>query len=318
MKTAIIAGGAGFIGTNLSISLLERGYRVISLDNFFSGSRENIEYLSKKDGFSFIEHDIREPFLLESGIQIDEIYNLACPASPDYYQSDPLLTLETNFLGTKNLLEIAKKYNSKFLQSSTSEVYGDPLENPQRETYRGNVNTYGPRACYDEGKRVAETLCYEYRRLFGVDTKIIRIFNTYGPFMRLNDGRIITNTLKSILEGSDILVYGNGSQTRSFQYISDLIAGIKVVMESSDGSPINIGNPKEYTILDTVKLIQETLEVSGTISFKGLPKDDPTQRRPDITKLTALGWTPLIPLEVGVQKTYEYFKKNENGYYRSN
>lgn len=307
-KTILISGVAGFIGTNLALHFLMKNYEVIGLDNFFSGTQENIDTLKKFKNFSFIEWDIRKPLGELDLPGINEIYNLACPASPPFYQGDPIFTLETNFLGTKNMLDLALRKGAKILQASTSEVYGDPEISEQPESYRGNVTTLGPRACYDEGKRIAETLCYEYQKL-GVSVKIIRIFNTYGPYMRLDDGRVITNFIRSILTGKPLSIYGQGTQTRSFQYITDLIDGIEAVMGSSLTGPVNLGNPGEFTILELIREIENIFNTNFPKDYMPLPGDDPKQRKPDITLAKSLGWFPVVPISTGFLKTYEFFEK---------
>lgn len=296
MKTILIAGGAGFIGSNLAWELCKDN-NIIVVDNLYSGVKNNLP-----NNVVFINHDIREP------IDIDEIYNLACPASPKFYQKSELFTIETCYMGTKNLLELAKKYNAKFLQASTSEVYGDPIVHPQIETYRGNTNTYGPRSCYDEGKRITETLCYIYRKDFNVDAKVIRIFNTYGPRMRLDDGRVITNFINQALNNKPLTIYGSGTQTRSIQFISDLVRGMILVMESNKiYEPINLGNPIEMSILNIAKLVQKITKQDTGIIYENLPIDDPKQRMPDITKAkTLLNWTPIVSPEEGILKTIDF------------
>ena len=310
-KTILITGGAGFIGSHLCESLIAAGHKVICLDNLFSGSRANVAHLFKEKNFSFIKADIVEPVPALGKLgKIDEIYNLACPASPVWYQKDPVQTVRTTVLGTANMLELARKKKAKLLQASTSEVYGDPLEHPQKETYRGNVNPLGPRACYDEGKRCAETLCMDYHRQYKVPVKIVRIFNTYGPRMAVNDGRVVSNFIVQALEGKPITIYGDGKQTRSFQYVSDLIGGLTAMMES-DGfvGPVNIGNPVEFTIAE---LAQKVIAMTGSKSKlirKELPEDDPRQRQPDISLARQkLKWSPTIPLERGLADTINYFR----------
>lgn len=305
MKKVIIAGGAGFIGYHLSKSFLEKGYSVICLDSLVTGSIENIQMLSCYPHFVFVKHDVRNFIDLE----VDEIYNLACPASPKAYQQDPLYTLDTNYLGTKNLLELAKKYKAKFFQASTSEIYGDPLEHPQRESYLGNVNCFGLRSCYDEGKRVAETLCFEYAKLYDLDIKIARIFNTYGPRMKFDDGRAISNFITQALEGKPLTIFGDGSQTRSFCYVEDLIKGIEALIQTpSIKEPINLGNPEEVSILELAKKIINKCKSSSTLDFLPIDKDDPKLRRPDITKaLQLLNWRPQITIDQGIAVTIKDF-----------
>jgi len=309
MKKILVTGGAGFIGSNLCEQLVNAGSSVIALDNLFCADKKNIEHLLSNKKFSFVLHDINDPL---PKMKVDEIYNLACPASPIWYQKDPVMTLRTNTLGVINVLEFAKKNKCRVLQASTSEVYGDPEEHPQRESYRGNVNTLGPRACYDEGKRSAETLMMDYHREYGVDVKIIRIFNTYGPKMAENDGRVVSNFIMQALKGRPITIYGTGEQTRSFQYIDDLILGMTKMMETENFlGPVNIGNPVEYTI---TQLAEEIAKITGSkikIELKTLPVDDPQKRRPDITLAKEkLDWAPKVPLTEGLTKTIQYFKTN--------
>ena len=309
MKRILITGGAGFIGSHLCKRLLNEGNYVICLDNFFTGRKRNIENLLPNPNFELVEHDIIEPI----DIRVDEIYNLACPASPPHYQYDPIKTMKTSVIGIINMLELAEKYNAKILQASTSEVYGDPKVHPQTETYWGNVNPIGIRSCYDEGKRCAETLISDYRRQKNINTKIIRIFNTYGPNMTHDDGRVVSNFILQALKGEDITVYGDGSQTRSFCYVDDLIDGIVKMMDSNLSEPVNLGNPTERTILDFAKLIIEFTGTKSKIIYKPLPSDDPTKRRPDITLAqTKLNWTPEIDINEGLKKTVAYFKELVN------
>ena len=309
MKRILITGGAGFIGSHLCKRLLNEGNYVICLDNFFTGRKRNIETLLPNQNFELVEHDIIKPI----DIRVDEIYNLACPASPPHYQYDPIKTMKTSVIGIINMLELAEKYNAKILQASTSEVYGDPLVHPQVETYWGNVNPIGIRSCYDEGKRCAETLISDYRRQKNINTKIIRIFNTYGPNMTPDDGRVVSNFILQALKGEDITVYGDGSQTRSFCYVDDLIDGIVKMMDSNLSEPVNLGNPTERTILDFAKLIIEFTGTKSKIIYKPLPSDDPTKRRPDITLAqTKLNWTPKVDINEGLKKTVAYFKELVN------
>lgn len=309
MKRIIVTGGAGFVGSHLVDRLLAEGNHVIAVDNLLTGSKNNIAHLEGNENFEFIQHDITEP--LEIDGDIDQIFNLACPASPVHYQTDPIHTLRTCFIGTTNMIELALSKNARFLQASTSEVYGNPEVHPQVEEYLGNVSTLGPRACYDEGKRVAETLCADYKRTKGLDLKIIRIFNTYGPRMARNDGRVVSNFIVQAVEGTDITIYGDGSQTRSFCFVSDLVDGIYKMMNSADDimGPINLGNPDEYTVADFSDIV---IELTGTESKKvheGMPVDDPTRRKPDITKAKELlGWEPTVSLKDGLIKTIEYFR----------
>ncbi len=314
MKNILIAGGAGFIGSHLCSALVGRGHNVVALDNFFTGKKENIEPLFASGRFSLIEHDITVPFTFEAvnGAYFNEIYNLACPASPAHYQPDPVRTLMVNILGMKNLLDLAKTHNARILQTSTSEIYGNPQVHPQPESYLGNVNTIGPRACYDEGKRASETLCFDYHRQYKTDIKIVRIFNTYGPFMRRDDGRVISNFICQALSGEPITIYGDGSQTRSFCYIDDMVDGIIRMMESREGvtGPVNLGNPDEFTIEQIAeKIIEKTGSQSAT-SFKPLPQDDPLQRQPDISLAKKLlDWEPKTSLDKGLDKAIAYFSK---------
>ena len=307
--TTLITGGAGFIGTNLCKRLLKEGHKVICVDNLYTGQMRNIEPLMSNPNFKFINHNIIEPLKIEE--KIDEIYNLACPASPPHYQKDPLFTINTCYIGMTNMLELAKKNNCKILQASTSEVYGDPLEHPQKETYWGHVNCFGIRSCYDEGKRSAETLCYNYIKQFGVDVKIIRIFNTYGPSMDKNDGRVITNFINQALHDKDITIYGDGSQTRSFQYVDDLIEAMTRVMKTDNSfhGPINLGNPNEFTIKELAEILLEIVKDSKSkIVYVELPKDDPCKRKPDISLAKkTLDWEPKIQLKEGLKRTIDYF-----------
>lgn len=308
LKRILITGGAGFIGSHLCKKLIEDGHYVICLDNFFTGSRENIRDLFGYPNFELVEHDVTEPY----DVKVDEIYNLACPASPPHYQYDPVKTVRASVLGIINMLELAKRNNAKVLQASTSEIYGDPQVHPQVESYWGNVNPIGLRSCYDEGKRCAETLMMDYYRQYGVDIRIIRIFNTYGPNMALNDGRVVSNFIIQALKNEDITIYGNGSQTRSFCYVSDLIEGMIRMMENSHGfiGPVNIGNPSERTILDLAKIIINQVGSLSKVTFKELPSDDPIQRKPDITLAKKeLDWTPEVDIVVGLEKTINYFAK---------
>ncbi|MBU1658472.1 SDR family oxidoreductase [bacterium] len=306
-KRILVTGGAGFVGSHLCRRLLNEGHEIICLDSFFTGSKDNIVDMMDHPYFELVRHDVQQPILLE----VDEIYNLACPASPPYYQFDPVATTRTSVLGAIHMLDIARKCKAKILQASTSEVYGDPEVHPQPESYRGSVSTTGIRACYDEGKRCAETLFFDYQRQYGVEIKVIRIFNTYGPFMNPHDGRVVSNFIVQALKGEDITMYGDGTQTRSFQYIDDLIDGMIRLMDSRDGftGPVNVGNPGEFTMLE---LAQKVIELTGSkseIKFFPLPQDDPLQRQPDITLAKKeLGWEPHVNLEEGLKKTIEYFK----------
>lgn len=312
MKTVLITGGTGFIGSNLCKRLIkDENNKIICVDNNYTGSLDNVKELLDNPRFSFIEHDIIEP--LEIDEKIDEIYNLACPASPPAYQGQKaIFTTKTCVLGALNMLELARKNNAKILQSSTSEVYGEPIEHPQKETYRGNVNPIGIRACYDEGKRCAESLFFDYNRIHNVKIKVIRIFNTYGPLMDPNDGRVVSNFICQALRGEDLTIYGDGSQTRSFCYVDDLIEVITRMMASEDDflGPVNTGNPGEFTIKELAELVKEKINKNLKIIYKPLPSDDPTQRKPDITLAkTKLNWEPKIKLNEGLDKTIEYFKK---------
>jgi UDP-glucuronate decarboxylase len=296
----LVTGGAGFIGSHLIDRLLEQGHEIICVDNLFTGRKENIVHHLDNPKFEFIRHDIIEPILLE----VDQIYNLACPASPVHYQHNPVKTIKTNVLGTLNMLGLAKRVNARILQASTSEVYGDPHIHPQEEAYWGNVNPIGIRSCYDEGKRVAETLMFDYHRQNNVDIRVIRIFNTYGPRMLENDGRVVSNFIVQSLRGEPLTVYGEGQQTRSFCYVSDLVEGMMRLMNSEHIGPINIGNPGEFTILELAQKVKAMTGSKSEIIYNPLPQDDPKQRQPDITKAqNLLGWNPGIALEVGLERT---------------
>ena len=306
MKRILVTGGAGFIGSHLCGRLLEDGNEVICLDNFFTGSKKNIyPYLENKN-FELVRHDITKEYFAE----VDYIYNLACPASPPHYQYNAIKTIKTSVLGMINMLGLAKRCKARILQASTSEVYGDPKVHPQRENYWGNVNPIGIRSCYDEGKRCAETLMMDYYRQNNVDIRIVRIFNTYGPNMAPDDGRVVSNFILQALKGEDITIYGDGTQTRSFCYVDDLVDGMIKMMEGSFIGPVNLGNPSERTILDFAKLIIELTNSKSNIIYKPLPSDDPTQRKPDITLAKEkLGWEPKVNIEEGLLKTIEYFKE---------
>ncbi|MEY2831860.1 MAG: hypothetical protein RLZZ574_1118 [Cyanobacteriota bacterium] len=301
----LVTGGAGFIGSHLIDRLMKQGHDVICLDNFFTGHKRNIRHWLDSPYFELIRHDITEPIRLE----VDQIYHLACPASPVHYQYNPVKTIKTNVMGTLNMLGLAKRVNARFLLASTSEVYGDPDVHPQPEEYRGNVNCIGIRSCYDEGKRVAETLAFDYHRQNNVDIRVMRIFNTYGPRMFENDGRVVSNFIVQALQGTPLTVYGDGSQTRSFCYVADLVEGMMRLMNGEHMGPINIGNPGEYTILQLAETIQKMINPDAQLSYKPLPQDDPKQRQPDITKAkNLLGWEPTINLEEGLKMTIEDFR----------
>ncbi len=302
----LVTGGAGFIGSHLCKFLFDKGYEVLCLDNFYTGRKENIKELMGKHKFELIRHDIVEPILLE----IDEIYHLACPASPVHYQYNPVKTTKTSVMGTINMLGLAKRVKAKILLASTSEVYGDPTEHPQKETYWGNVNPIGLRSCYDEGKRVAETLMMDYHRQNGVDIRIVRIFNTYGPNMLKNDGRVVSNFIVQALSNAPITIYGKGSQTRSFCYVDDLVSGLYRMMKQENFiGPVNLGNPNEFTIKELAETVIELTNSKSKMVFKELPPDDPTQRQPDITVAKEkLDWFPTVELREGLLKTIDYFK----------
>lgn len=307
-KRVLVTGGAGFLGSHLCDRLIEEGNDVICVDNLFTGSKDNIRHLLDNPYFEFIRHDVIMPIYVEC----DQIYNLACPASPIQYQRDPIYTTKTSMYGAMNALGLAKRTGARILQSSTSEIYGDPEISPQVETYRGRVNTMGPRACYDEGKRVAETLFFDYHRQHHVDIKVMRIFNTYGPRMDIGDGRVVSNFIIQALKGEDVTIYGDGSQTRSFCYVDDLIEGMIRFMNSRDGfiGPVNIGNPGEFTIKELAEKVIELTGSKSKIIYEDLPMDDPTQRKPDITLAKKeLDWQPTIQLEEGLKKTIGYFEE---------
>lgn len=312
--TVLVTGGAGFLGSHLCERLLEKGYEVICVDNFYTGSKENIAHLLENKRFELIRHDVWLPLYLE----VNQIYNLACPASPIHYQSDPIATTKTSVLGAINMLGLAKRTKSRILQASTSEVYGDPDVHPQPESYCGSVNPIGIRACYDEGKRCAETLFFDYKRQSDVDIRVVRIFNTYGPRMHPNDGRVVSNFIMQALNDEDITIYGDGMQTRSFCYVDDLIDGMIGMMEQDkESGPINLGNPNEFTMLELAQTIIELTNSKSKLVFKPLPQDDPKQRQPDITRAKELmQWEPKVQLREGLSRTIEYFRsfKDENGY----
>jgi len=307
----LVTGGAGFLGSHLIDKLIDLNEKVICMDNYFTGSQKNIEKHFSNPLFKFIKHDVINPISLAE--EIDRIWHLACPASPVHYQLDPIKTTRTSFLGTYNMLNLAKEKDAKILIASTSEVYGDPEIHPQSESYKGSVNTFGIRACYDEGKRIAETLSFDFNRMHNVDIRIARIFNTYGPNMLANDGRVISNFIVQALMGNPITIYGEGIQTRSFCYVSDLIKGLSSLMASNYKKPINIGNPEEFTILKLAKIIKEKVDSNSEIINKSLPDDDPLQRKPNITLANEiLNWHPKIGLDEGLNKTISYFKENLN------
>ena len=311
-KNILVTGGAGFIGSHLCKTLLELGHNIICLDNLFTGSLNNISRLIDNPNFQFINHDIIKPYYRDN---IDEIYNLACPASPIHYQFNPIKTVKTCTIGVINILGLAKKNNAKILQASTSEVYGDPFVHPQNEDYNGNVNPIGPRSCYDEGKRCSETLFMDYYREHNLRIKIVRIFNTYGPNMTTNDGRVVTNFINQAINGKDITINGDGNQTRSFQYIDDLIDGLIKVMNTGDEfiKPLNLGNPNEISMNELASKILSLTNSKSSITFKDLPLDDPKRRKPDISKaIKSLNWKPKYDIDYGLVKTIEYFKKLNN------
>ncbi|MBN2215320.1 MAG: SDR family oxidoreductase [Bacteroidales bacterium] len=309
MKKILVTGGAGFIGSHLCESLLEKGNEVLCLDNFFTGSKRNIVHLLQNPYFELIRHDITHPFFAE----VDEIYNLACPASPIHYQYNPIKTIKTSVMGAINMLGLAKRIRAKVLQASTSEIYGDPIVHPQKEEYWGNVNPIGRRSCYDEGKRCAETLFMDYHIQNKVRIKIVRIFNTYGPRMDVNDGRVVSNFIVQALSNEDITIFGDGSQTRSFQYITDLIDGVTRMMDTGDEfiGPVNIGNPNEFTVLQLAEKIIKLTRSRSKLVYMPLPSDDPVQRQPDISlaKKKLKGWEPRIQLEEGLVHTIDYFRE---------
>lgn len=305
MKKILVTGGAGFLGSWLCERLVKEGNHVLCVDNYFTGNKRNISYLISNPYFEVIRQDICQPLYVE----VDEIYNLACPASPKYYQQDPIQTMKTSILGTFNMLGLAKRTGAKILHTSTSEIYGDPKEHPQSEKYWGNVNPIGIRACYDEGKRAAETLCFDYNRQHGIDVKVVRIFNTYGPRMAADDGRVVSNFVVQALLGRPITIYGDGNQTRSFCYVEDMIDGLISMMNSNITGPINLGNPNEFTVKELAMQILRLTHSSSKIEYKDLPMDDPKQRKPDITMAkNILNWEPNIQLNEGLIDTIDYFK----------
>lgn len=309
-KRVLVTGGAGFLGSHLCERLLMEGHEVICLDNFFTGRKANILHLLPNPHFELIRHDVIEPFKVE----VDWIFNLACPASPIHYQHNPIKTIKTSVMGAINCLGLAKRVGARLFQASTSEVYGDPSEHPQTESYRGNVNPIGPRACYDEGKRCAETLCFDYHRQNGVDIRVVRIFNTYGPRMLENDGRVVSNFIVQALRNEDITIYGTGTQTRSFCYVDDLIEGfIRFMNQEECIGPMNLGNPNEFTIRELAETVIEMTGSASTIVFNPLPIDDPVQRQPDISSAEKyLNWTPSIQLKQGLRRTIDYFQETSN------
>jgi UDP-glucuronate decarboxylase len=304
----LLTGAAGFLGSHLTKKLLDSGHEIIGIDDLSTGSLANLSEALNYPSFQFFEHDVRYPFKAD----VDAILNFACPASPRNYQSDPVRTIETNFLGMINMLHLAKDTGARILQASTSEVYGDPNVSPQPETYWGNVNPIGIRSCYDEGKRAAETLCFDYKRQYGVDSRLIRIFNTYGPNMAVGDGRVVSNFIVQALQGKSITIYGDGSQTRSFCYVSDLIDGVykMLTLEGRVETPINLGNPGEYSMLELAQKVIDITNSSSKLIFEPLPLDDPRQRKPDITLAKSiLGWQPQISLDTGIQLTVDFFSR---------
>ncbi|MCH2144229.1 MAG: SDR family oxidoreductase [Phycisphaerales bacterium] len=317
LKRVLVAGGAGFLGSHLCDRLVAGGHDVICLDNFFTSQKSNIAHLLDHNNFELIRHDVTEPITLE----VDEIFNLACPAAPGHYQYNPIKTTKTSILGAIHMLGIAKRVGARILHASTSEVYGDPTEHPQTESYRGNVNPIGPRACYDEGKRAAETLMFDYHRQNKVDIKVVRIFNTYGPRMHPYDGRVVSNFIRQALAGETISLYGDGSQTRSFCYVSDLVDGLLAMMGGPDDftGPMNLGNPDEFTIRE---LAEHVVRISGSASAieqtRGLPEDDPLQRQPDISLAkSTLGWSPKVALAEGIEQTIDFFRSIDMSQYRA-
>ena len=306
-KRVLIAGGAGFIGSHLCEAYLAKGWEVLCVDNFMTSRRSNVFHLLANPNFELVRHDIIEPYLAD----VDLILNFACPASPVHYQDNPIRTVKTNVLGTMNLLGLAKRCSARFLQASTSEVYGDPKEHPQRETYWGNVNPTGIRSCYDEGKRLAETLCFDYHRQHGVDIRVIRIFNTYGPHMAIDDGRVVSNFIVQALRGEDLTIYGNGEQTRSFCFVDDLVDGI-VRFAATDGEtgPINLGNDGEFTVMELAQEVLRQIPTKSKIVYRPLPSDDPKTRRPDLTKTKSVlkGWEPKIALKDGLARAIPWFR----------
>lgn len=303
----LVTGGAGFIGSHLCEFLLNKGEKVICVDNFFTGSKENVKDLIKNDKFTLLEHDIVDPLYLNE--HVDQVYNLACPASPIHYQHNGIRTIKANTLGVTNMLGLAKLHQARILQASTSEVYGDPSQHPQEESYWGNVNCFGPRACYDEGKRAAEAFFFQYQQQHDVDIRIARIFNTYGPKMAINDGRVVSNFIIQALENEDITIYGDGTRTRSFCYVDDLVLGLYELMQCSYRKPLNLGNPGEFTMQELAEKVVEKTGSKSKITYHKIPEDDPQKRRPDILKAKLwCMWQPKVSLDEGLDKTIEYFK----------
>jgi UDP-glucuronate decarboxylase len=309
-KTALVAGGAGFLGSHLCDALLAQGFSVVCVDSFLTGARENVAHLEGRKDFRLVRHDVCEPLAVSE--HLSRVYNLACAASPPRYQADPIHTMMTSVQGTLNLLQLAEAHGASFLQASTSEVYGDPDRHPQGEDYHGNVNCTGPRACYDEGKRAAETLCFDMLRAGRTDARVARIFNTYGPRMQPDDGRIVSNLIIQALKGEPLTIYGTGRQTRSFCYVSDLIAGMIALAEAEEnpGAPVNLGNPGEFTILELAEFVLSETGAASKIVHRPLPADDPQRRRPDISRAKALlGWEPVVPLSEGLPRTIRHFRE---------
>ncbi|SHJ27659.1 UDP-glucuronic acid decarboxylase family protein [Wenxinia saemankumensis] len=306
----LVTGGAGFLGSFLCERLLDDGYEVLCVDNFFTGARDNVRHLMDNPRFELVRHDVTFPLYVE----VDEIYNLACPASPIHYQFDPVQTVKTNVHGAINMLGLARRTRARIFQASTSEVYGDPAVHPQPEDYRGSVNPIGPRACYDEGKRCAETLFFDYHRQYGVDIRVARIFNTYGPRMHPNDGRVVSNFIVQALKGEPVTLYGDGSQTRSFCFVDDLIEGFVRLMRSDEVGPVNLGNPAEFTVRQLAEMVIDLTGSPSRIVYRPLPQDDPLQRKPDIARArSVLGWQPAIPLRDGLARTIAYFDERLTG-----